>query len=142
MSLLNISLHTNTPTLESYIPEYLNYDPELKDLYGEINTPYKFIYTMLSIIPVQDFKNKHLKWLDAGSGHGNYSICLFVILFKILKESIPDDEERKEHIINHMIYMIEIKLNLLDIEQSRKERLRLLITRLANCVPTLILIMG
>lgn len=108
MSLLNISLITNQPTLEAGIPEYLNYDPELKDLYGEINTPYKFIHKMLSIIPEQDFKNKHLKWLDAGAGHGNYSICLFVILFKNLRESIPDDEERKEHIINRMIYMVEI----------------------------------
>lgn len=94
MSLLNISLITNQPTLEAGIPEYLNYDPELKDLYGEINTPYKFIHKMLSIIPEQDFKNKHLKWLDAGAGHGNYSICLFVILFKNLRESIPDDEEK------------------------------------------------
>lgn len=108
MSLLNISLNTNTSTLEAGIPEYLNYDPTLKDLYGEINTPYKFIHKMLSIIPKEDFKNKHLKWLDAGAGHGNYSICLFVILFNSLKETIPNDEERKYHIINNMIYMVEI----------------------------------
>ena len=55
MSLLNISLNTNTSTLEAGIPEYLNYDVMLKDLYGEINTPYKFIHKMLSTIPEQYF---------------------------------------------------------------------------------------
>lgn len=46
------------------------------------------------IIPEKYFKNKDLKWLDAGAGHGNYSICLFFILFQSLKESIPKDEEK------------------------------------------------
>ena len=63
---------------------------------------------MLSIIPEEDFKNKNLKWLDAGAGHGNYSICLFTILFKSLEPIIPNEVERKEHIIRNMLYMVEI----------------------------------
>ena len=85
MSILNITLNTNEDThhhdLGQELPEYLEYNEHLKNLYGEVNTPYSFIYNMLSIIPEEDFKNKNLKWLDAGAGHGNYSICLFIILF-------------------------------------------------------------
>ena len=52
-------------------------------------------------------KNKHLKWLDAGAGRGNYSMCLFYLLFKGLKNIIIDATERKDHIIKNMIYLIE-----------------------------------
>ena len=84
MSILNITLNTNEHThhhhLGQELPEYLEYNEYLKNLYGEVNTPYSFIYKMLSIIPEEDFKNNNLNWLDAGAGHGNYSICLFTIL--------------------------------------------------------------
>jgi hypothetical protein len=105
MSVYNIGLDTN---LEDNFNQYLDYNVELKELYGEVNTPFNFINKMLSIIPENKFLNKSLKWLDAGAGHGNYSICLFFILFKSLKEIIPDANERKEHIIKEMIYMVEI----------------------------------
>jgi hypothetical protein len=111
MSILNITLNTNEhthPHLGQELPEYLEYNEHLKNLYGEINTPYSFISKMLSIIPDEDFKKKDLKWLDAGAGHGNYSICLFIILFKSLEPIIPNEVERKEHIIHNMLYMVEI----------------------------------
>jgi hypothetical protein len=104
MSVFNINLESN---LEENFSQHLTYNPELKELYGEINTPFSFINKMLSIISIDKFSNKDYKWLDAGSGHGNYSLCLFFILFKSLKEVIPNEEERKEHIIKNMIYMIE-----------------------------------
>jgi len=105
MSAININKNT---ILEDIFSQYLDYNPDLKDKYGEVNTPFFFINRMLMIIPEKYFKNKDLKWLDAGAGHGNYSICLFFILFQSLKESIPNDEERKKHIIDNMIYMVEL----------------------------------
>jgi hypothetical protein len=104
MSVININENT---ILEDNFSQHLDYNFELKELYGEINTPFNFINKMLSIIPKEYFENKTLKWLDPGSGHGNYSLCLFYILFKSLKKSFPDDEERKKHIIENMIYMVE-----------------------------------
>lgn len=104
MSVFNIHLESN---LEENFSQHLTYNPELKELYGEINTPFSFINKMLSIFSIDKFSNKDYKWLDAGSGHGNYSLCLFFILFKSLKEVIPNEEERKEHIIKNMIYMVE-----------------------------------
>ena len=109
MSLLNIDI-SDTNLAEEF-PEYVNYDPELKDKYGEVNTPYRFICQMLSSIPVECFKNKDYKWLDAGAGRGNFSCCLFFILFKSLYDIILDPIERKEHIIKNMIYMVELNEN-------------------------------
>lgn len=105
MSVININENT---ILKNCFSEYLDYNFELKELYGEINTPFYFINRMLSIIPKENFENKKLKWLDPGSGHGNYSLCLYFILFKSLKKSIPNDQERREHIIKKMIYMVEL----------------------------------
>lgn len=104
MSVININEKT---VLEDDFFQYLDYNSELKELYGEINTPFSFINTMLSIIPNEYFKNKDYKWLDPGAGHGNYSLCLYFILFISLKEIIPDTNERKKHIIENMIYMVE-----------------------------------
>lgn len=106
MSILDINLD-DINLVEKY-PEYLKYDEELKNKYGEIHTPYRFIGEMLSTIPIEYAKKKDMKWLDAGSGRGNFGFCLFLILFNSLKEEIPDDEERKEHIIKNMIYLVEI----------------------------------
>ena len=105
MSVVNINENT---ILEDNFSQHLDYNFELKELYGEINTPFNFINKMLSIIPKEYFENKTLKWLDPGSGHGNYSLCLFFILFKSLNKSIPNDQERKKHIIENMIYMVEL----------------------------------
>ena len=105
MSLLNVNINTNL--VEQY-PEYIIYDSKLKDKYGEVNTPYKFIGEMISTIPVEYGYNKDMKWLDAGAGHGNFSLCLFLILLKSLEKVIPDPIVRKQHIIQNMIYMVEV----------------------------------
>lgn len=105
MSLLNVNINTNL--VEQY-PEYITYDSKLKDKYGEVNTPYKFIGEMISTIPVEYGSNKDMKWLDAGAGHGNFSFCLLLILLKSLENVIPDPTLRKQHIIQNMIYMVEV----------------------------------
>ena len=105
MSLLNVNI--NTDLVEQY-PEYITYDSKLKDKYGEVNTPYTFIGEMLSTIPLEQVYNKDMKWLDAGTGHGNFSFCLFLILLKSLEKVISDPKERKQHIIQNMIYMVEV----------------------------------
>jgi len=105
MSIQTIALNID---LESEYNQYLEYNSHLKDLYGEINTPFWFINKMLAIIPIQYFKDKTLKWLDAGAGHGNYSICLYFMLFNYLATEIPNETDRRNHILENMIYMVEI----------------------------------
>ena len=84
---------------------------ERKELFGEINTPFSLIEDMFSVIPERDFTNPFLKWLDPGTGSGNFSIFLFFKLFEGLKERIKDTDERKDHIIKNMIFIYFIKLS-------------------------------
>ena len=77
--------------------------------YGEVNTPLSFVELMLSTIPQDKFSNPDLKWLDPCCGSGNFTIVLYFKLLDGLENIIPDIEERKRHIINKMIYMVEIQ---------------------------------
>jgi SAM-dependent methyltransferase len=90
--------------------EYINKLPENEDIfYGEVNTPFSFIELILSVIPEKFYKNPDLRWLDPGCGTGNFSIILYYKLLDGLKDVIKDSEERKRHIIEKMIYMVEIQ---------------------------------
>ena len=59
---------------------------------------------------MSDFTNLHLKWLDPGAGTGNYSIVLYFRLLDGLKDKITDIEERKDYIIENMIYIKSVNI--------------------------------
>ena len=82
---------------------------ERKELFGEINTPFPLIKQIFSVIPDSAFQNPSFKWLDPGTGSGNFSIFLYFKLLNGLKEKISNITERKDHIIKNMIYMVEIQ---------------------------------
>ena len=77
--------------------------------YGEIYTPFSLIERMFNLFEPSVFTQKDKKWLDTGAGTGYFSIYLFDKLNKGLISVIPNEEERKSHIIENMIYIIEIK---------------------------------
>jgi hypothetical protein len=80
-----------------------------KSEFGEVYTPLSLIELMLSTMPSQIFTNPYLTWLDPGSGTGHFFIILYFKLLENLKSAIPDIELRKDHIINKMLYMVEIR---------------------------------
>ena len=95
-----------------------------KNKYGEIFTPEYFVKEMFNLFLLNNtfeklFKNKNLKWLDTGSGTGNFSLYLFEKLNYYLKNEIKNDNERKEHIIKNMIYMVEININNVNILKKK-----------------------
>lgn len=94
---------------EVFIEQIIKEERSEDILYGEINTPFSFVETILSIIPENMFSNPELKWLDPACGCGNFMIILYFKLMKGLEYSIINIEERKDHIIKNMIYMIEIQ---------------------------------
>lgn len=103
---------TNVFTLDTDINNYKqNFDisQEIRYKYGEINTPFFLITKMLDLIEPFEFKNPYKKWLDIGTGTGYFSIILYKKLFEGLKETIPNNVERKTHIIQNMLYMSEIR---------------------------------
>ena len=78
-----------------------------KDTLGEVHTDFKLIINMLNLIPVKYYKNPKLKWLDPCCGRGYFVMILYKKLFEHLT-MIENEEKRHNHIIENMIYMIEI----------------------------------
>lgn len=90
-----------------FIIQNFNISSYNKSFYGEIPTDYSLISDMFSIIPENLFYNPNKTWLDPCSGQGYFSLFLYNKLFLCLKETFPDEIERKHHILHNMIYQIE-----------------------------------
>ena len=75
---------------------------------GEVFTPIKLVNEMLDTLPKEVWKNKDLKWLDPAAGIGNFPVVVYMRLMATLEDVIRDKEERKKHIIENMLYMVEL----------------------------------
>jgi len=93
---------------ENYKQKYKNNDRN-KELYGEILTPFSLISDMFDMFNEECFHDKNYKWLDIGAGTGYFSMYLFWKLCDGLKYVIPNESERKTHIVKNMIYMSELR---------------------------------
>jgi hypothetical protein len=90
------------------IHQYLPVREIEKNKFGEVFTPVELIEEMLDQLPKSVWSNPDLKWLDPANGIGNFPLVIYQRLLKGLKRKIPDLETRKEHILNNMLYMVEI----------------------------------
>ena len=87
-----------------------------KKIYGEVFTPMNIVFEMLDNLDKNYskeygrsiFTEREYKWFDPASGMGNFPVAIYLKLIEGLKEQIPDDEERKRHIIENMLYMSEL----------------------------------
>jgi 16S rRNA G966 N2-methylase RsmD len=87
----------------------LSTQQDKKEKYGEIFTPFSLIKEMFDMLSAKVFTNPNTKWLDAGAGTGFFSMFLFWKLDIGLASAIPERNERQDHIIKNMLYMIEIQ---------------------------------
>jgi hypothetical protein len=81
---------------------------ERKHKYGEVKTDFKLIAKMFELIPKKLFKNPNIKWCDPCCGSGEFMIFLYHKLDFSLQDHFPNENERRKHITNNMLYMIEI----------------------------------
>ncbi len=86
----------------------LNYNRENKEKYGEVHTPFWFIELLLDKINNETFKNPDIKWLDTGAGQGRITLVVYYKLMNSLMYKFPDRLERHNHIVENMLYMVEI----------------------------------
>ena len=83
---------------------------------GEVFTPMCLVFEMLDNLDKHYIKEHgrsiftepSFKWFDPASGMGNFPVAVYLKLMEGLKPKIPNDEERKKHIIENMLYMSEI----------------------------------
>jgi hypothetical protein len=91
------------------IEEYLPSKEKEKTELGEVFTPIVMIDDLYSQFPKNIWSDSSCKWLDPASGIGNFSIVLFFKLMDGL--DIKNEKKRAKHIIENMIYMVEINKN-------------------------------
>ena len=77
--------------------------------YGEIHTPFSFIKQMLALFDTAVFQDPSKTWLDVGAGQGYFSMLLFALLNVGLQPLMPEETARKTHIVQKMLYMVELK---------------------------------
>lgn len=94
--------------LLSYINDNINPTIKLKKSKGEVFTPLSVINKILSKLPDDVWTNPNLRWLDPCTGIGNYPIIIYYKLMDGLSDWEPDEEPRRKHILENMLYMIEI----------------------------------
>lgn len=86
-----------------------------KKTFGEVFTPMGFINNMLRDLE-EHYKTKNnknifedetLTWGDTTSGMGNFPIAIYYKLMDGLQKKIPNEKERKKHILEKMLFMAE-----------------------------------
>ena len=96
--------------------ELMNVKPKKKEKKenGEVFTPLFLVHEMLDQLDevyVKEhgksiFSEVGLKWFDPAVGIGNFPVVVYQRLMKGLQ--IPNEEERRQHILEHMIYAAEL----------------------------------
>tara|TARA_Y100001958_G_scaffold160010_1_gene165160 strand:- start:10143 stop:11564 length:1422 start_codon:yes stop_codon:yes gene_type:complete len=105
----------------------LHVDKEDKEMYGEILSPFSLIEDMFSLLPPAVFQQKNKRWLDTGAGSGFFSMILYHKLYDGLREKIPLHEERHKHIIENMLFMVELR-------EKNVEKLKQMFGETANII--------
>jgi hypothetical protein len=98
------------------IDSFLKPKQKEKQENGEVFTPMCIVFEILDKLDkhyikeheISIFTEKEFKWFDPASGMGNFPVAVYLKLMEGLKLQIPNDEDRKKHIIENMLYMSEL----------------------------------
>ena len=94
--------------INNYIRKHLPIRKEEKDKFGEVFTPIHLIDEILDALPHNVWSDPKLKWLDPAAGVGNFGLLIYYRLMNGLKSKIPDFKKRGKHILENMLYQVEL----------------------------------
>ena len=80
-----------------------------KKKFGEVFTPISLVDEMLDKLPVELWLDPTLTWLDPAMGSGNFLIRVSDRLMEGLAAAIPDEADRRKHIMEQMVYGVELQ---------------------------------
>ena len=83
-------------------------DEKRKNKYAEVMTPLFLVEEILDHIPESAYSEPDWKWLDPAAGTGHFFLVLYLRLMKGLEKKIVDEKARKKHILENMLYMVEL----------------------------------
>jgi len=101
--------------IEDFITHHLPVKNLEKAKYGEVFTPSALIKKMLDKFHVSSWSNPDSKWLDPCCGTGNFLIHVYQRLMLGLQKWEPNEDKRSAHIIENMLYMVELNKKNYDI---------------------------
>ena len=110
------SLINEPNELLDYLKKSLKPKELEKKKFGEVFTPMELIDEMMDKLDIH-YKKEHkksifsessFKWYDPSAGMGSFPVNVYYRLMDGLKKEIPNDEKRKKHILENMLYMSEI----------------------------------
>ncbi len=90
--------------LESHLPAKSR---EKADL-GEVFTPVEMIQTIYDNFPKALLADPKSTFLDPAAGIGNFGVVLYFTLMNTLATKLPNKAKRSAHILEKMIYMVEL----------------------------------
>lgn len=90
--------------LEAHLPAKSR---EKADL-GEVFTPVEMIQNLYNHFPKSLLSNPNSTWLDPAAGIGNFGVVLYFTLMDSLATQIPNKKKRSKHILEKMIFMVEL----------------------------------
>ena len=89
------------------IHKHLDVRSDEKKEFGEVFTPINLVLEALNL-PKSCWTNPNLKWLDPSCGIGNFPVIAYYKLMDGLKKKIRNKKARSKHIIENMLYMVEL----------------------------------
>ena len=92
--------------LQQEIAGYNTYEKRKDN--DEVFTPPFLIEEMLDKLPKSVWKDPTKTWLDPCAGLGNFSVLILKRLMQGLKTWQPNAELRKQHILENMLYHVEM----------------------------------
>jgi len=109
------TIKNDEKTLVEFINKELEPKEKEKREHGEVFTPLRLIHEMLDKLDthyMQEndksiFSEKSFTWFDPACGIGNFPVALYHRLMRGLKSQIQNEEIRRKHIVEKMIYMSE-----------------------------------
>ena len=99
---------TDKKELLEFLQEQLTPSQHEKKTYGEVFTPLTLCNQMLDALPARVWSDPTLRWFDPAAGIGNFPVCVYYRLIDGLKDAIPDEGARHEHVLTNMLYMAEL----------------------------------
>ena len=115
---MNFNINHRNKLLQYIDEQSLIPNKNSKELSGEVFTPISIIKEILNKLPKNVWSNPKLKWLDPCVGIGNFMIIVYFRLMDGLKTWKNNEEKRKQHILENMLYMVEINPKSISILRS------------------------
>lgn len=78
------------------------------DQTGEVFTPDELVKSMLDRLPPEIWFDPQKKWLEPTCGDGNFLITIFDRLMESLRTWEPNPQARHKHIIENMLFGVEL----------------------------------